>query len=171
MVLKEKEAKECIAYYRRDLTSITFCLVSLDRKRAVCTRHQGILMTCHNNPTIERNFAINNPSFSSALRRSNYRLRIRLSLVAIISGIEKSLSTEAGRNWKEIGKKRSFSWFVLFSWHTMCCHVPLLRFFVSGWPTSTATNEKHWRARERIESGIVPTPKSFTRSLPYPVFF
>lgn len=171
MVLKEKEAKECVAYYRRDLTSITFCLVSLDRKRAVCTRHQGILMTCHNNPTIERNFAINNPSFSSALRRSNYRLRIRLSLVAIISGIEKSLSTEAGRNWKKIGKKRSFSWFVLFSWHTMCCHVPLLRFFVSSWPTSTATNEKHWRARERIESGIVPTPKSFTRSLPYPVFF
>lgn len=100
MVLKEKEAKECVAYYRRDLTSITFCLVSLDRKRAVCTRHQGILMTCHNNPTIERNFAINNPSFSSALRRSNYRLRIRLSLVVIISGIEKSLSTEAGRNWK-----------------------------------------------------------------------
>lgn len=56
MVLKEKEAKECVAYYRRDLTSITFCLVSLDRKRAVCTRHQGILMTCHNNPTIERKF-------------------------------------------------------------------------------------------------------------------
>lgn len=69
MVLREKEAKECVAYHRRDLTSITFCLVSLDRKRAVCTRHQGILMTCHNNPTIERNSAINNPSQLSTSNR------------------------------------------------------------------------------------------------------
>lgn len=33
--------------------------------------------------------------------------------------------------------------FPFLSSSSRCCHVLLLRFFVSGWPTSRATNEKH----------------------------
>lgn len=139
MMLREKEAKECVAYHRRDLTSITFCLVSLDRKRAVCTRHQGILMTCHNNPTIERNSAINNPSQLSTSNR-RFDLFYISRLFVIISGIFDRSKNPYPSKQIEIGKikigtKRrieSFSLFVLSSWLTMCCHVPLLRFFVSG---------------------------------------
>ena len=49
---KKTKRKECgiVAYYRRDLTPTFFTRYhSLNRKKAVCTRHQGILMTSHNN--------------------------------------------------------------------------------------------------------------------------
>lgn len=145
MVLKEKEAKECVAYYRRDLTSITFCLVSLDRKRAVCTRHQGILMTCHNNPTIERNFAINNPSFSSALRRSNYRLRIRLSCCNYL-GDRKILIYRSGQKLEKDRKETEFLVVrpILVAHDVLPCSSPtLLRIWLTHF---------HSHEREALES-------------------
>lgn len=109
VLLKGKEAKECV------VTSVESLFASylLTGRDAVCTRHQGILMTCHNNPTIERNSAINKKILPSPRRATSNRID---STFYVFSRGSKHLSypSNGRRNWKgrleRNGGSRDFSY-------------------------------------------------------------